>query len=133
MDGNIEISRSDIRLQVLKILPHVINGSIDLCFFVTEISMNDNYNQLQNDFIKSKSWTCHNLTVLEDDRDIVWLMIGRDNWQLQARPSIISEPLKEVGNKINNHFHMYSTLSFTGISRSTLQDCTMTKWNSNTK
>lgn len=55
MDGNIEISRSDIRLQVLKILPHVINGSIDLCFFVTEISMNDNYNQLQNDFIKSKS------------------------------------------------------------------------------
>ena len=69
--------------------------------------------------------------VLEDDRDIMWPMIGRDNWQLQARHSFMSEPLQEAGNKINNHFYVYSTLSFKDISQSsTLQDCTVTEWNS---
>lgn len=39
------------------------------------------------------------------------------------------ELLQKVGNKINNHFYMFSTLSFKDISQSTLQDCTMTQRN----
>lgn len=96
--------------------------------------MTDDYNQPQNNFIKNSYRSCHSLMVLEEGRDILWLMIGRDNWRLQARPSIMSEPLQEVSNKINNRLYMCSTLSFKDISQRTLQDCTMTGQNShNTK
>lgn len=96
--------------------------------------MDDDYNQPQKNFIKNNYRSCHSVMVLGEGRDILGLMIGRDNWWLQARPSIMSEPLQEVGNKINNHLYMCSILSFKNNSQRTLQDCTMIGQNSyNTK
>lgn len=54
--------------------------------------MNGNYNQYSKDFMKNKYGNFHNVMALERDKDIVWLMIGRDNRQLRARNSIMSEP-----------------------------------------
>lgn len=62
--------------------------------------MNDDYNQPQNNFIKNSYRSCHSLMVLEEGRDILWLMIGRDNWWLLARPSIMSRA--PAGSKQQN-------------------------------
>ena len=64
-----------------------------------ERNMNDDYNKPQKNFIKDNYRSCHSALVLEEGRDILWLMIGRDNWRLQARPSIMSEPCRKQATK----------------------------------
>lgn len=51
------------------------------------------------DFTTNNYCNCHNLMVLEGGRDIIWLMIGGDNWKLQARLSIMSKPSRKHATK----------------------------------